>query len=307
MPDTQHVQRLVSSLATAGWRATRIPARGRLAANRQLLILGTPQRELRLRLSVYKVGGTGRDRPDERRVEITTTYHAGMTRLANHHDVILGFDPVNDVYVGLDPRRLEVGGPTHNASTFVDRNGLATAHSDRIVVRPYPAPVLGGTELQAYFRPERLSEYLFNGEAIHAGVYLGDGAVLFSANTAVPRTFLRLPTHRLKVTCFGSMTAETRGVLERHRLTCSKHSSRTMSPSSAGQSSARNNSRLSGGSALPPGLWANSSCSIRSAGGCEPRDAPTWPNESNGRAWSRSGKDTTFIRSKMTAPIASLR
>jgi hypothetical protein len=78
--------------------------------------------------------------------------------------------------VGLDPRRLEVGGDKHNASTFVDRNGLLTARADRIIIRPYPAPVLGGTELHAYFRPERLSEYLFNIEAIHGGVYLGDGA-----------------------------------------------------------------------------------------------------------------------------------
>jgi hypothetical protein len=107
--DTQHVQRLVSSLATAGWRATRVPVRGRLAPNRQLLILGTPQREVRLRLSVYKVGGTGRDRPDERRVEITTTYHAGMTRLADYQDVTLGSRSVKGMTSARSKRTGQIG------------------------------------------------------------------------------------------------------------------------------------------------------------------------------------------------------
>ena len=172
---TNHIQRLVGSLLEHGWRAIRIPANGRLESNRQLIIFQTPVKTVKLRLSVYKVGGSGRNKPDERRVEITTTYRAGMDRLQDYQDVILGYNYETDAYVGLDPRRLEFGGDTHNASSFLDRSGLEAARNDRIIVNPYPAQILGGLEHQAFFRPERLTEYLFNFLFIHDGLYLGDG------------------------------------------------------------------------------------------------------------------------------------
>ncbi len=172
---TNHIQRFVGSLLEHGWRPLQLPENGRLRRNRQLLELRTPTRTLKLRLSIYKTTGSGRNKPDERRVQITTTYRAGMQRLPDYQDVVLGYSFEEDAYVGVDPRRLEFGGDTHNASSFLDRSGLETARTDRIIVNPYPAQILGGIEHQAFFRPERLTEYLFNVDFIHDGLYLGDG------------------------------------------------------------------------------------------------------------------------------------
>ena len=173
-----HTQRFLQNLVASGWTVDQLPVNDRLPRNRARLHLRAPHQLKRLRVSIFKIGKSGRSRPDERRIEITTTYLKGLARLQEYADVVLGYEPEQDVYVGLDPRRLEFGGPTSNASTFVDRSSVSTAPDDRINVRAYPAPILGGTEFQAYFRPVRLAEYLFNHEVIHANFYLGHG--LFS-------------------------------------------------------------------------------------------------------------------------------
>ena len=152
-----------------------LPSNNRLPRNRAKLTLSTPNQFKRLRLSIYKIGKSGRSRPDERRVEITKTYISGLERLPEFADVVLGYEPELDSYVGLDPRRLEFGGETSNASTFVDRGSVDGAPDERINIRAYPAHILGGTEFQAYFRPSRLAEYLFNHDLIHANFYLGHG------------------------------------------------------------------------------------------------------------------------------------
>lgn len=170
-----HMQKLFQHLAVAGWTIEQLPASNRLPRNRVKLSLIAPNHSRRIRVSIYKIGNTGRSKPDERRVEITKTYLSGLKRSARYSDVVLGYEPILDVYVGLDPRRLEHGGHTSNASTFVDRNSVLNAPANRINIRPYPAPVLGGTEFQAYFKPERLSEYLFNQELIHGNFYSGYG------------------------------------------------------------------------------------------------------------------------------------
>lgn len=160
---TDHIQRFVGSLIDQGWQPVQIPEKGRLKRNRQLISFKTPSKTLNVRVCIYKVGGSGRAKPDERRVEITTTYRAGMERLPDYQDV------------GLDPRRLEYGGDTHNASSFLDSSGLEASRNDRLTVNPYPTTILGGVEYQAFFRPERLSEYLLNHSFIHDCLYLGDG------------------------------------------------------------------------------------------------------------------------------------
>lgn len=182
-----HVMRLVTDLADTGWLQVQLPSGARLLPNRQLIELSTPQRSIRVRVSIYKIGDRGEShRLDERRIEITTTFGNGLPRLKNWADVVLGYNAANDAYVGLDPRRLSLGGKTHNASTSVDPAALFAASKSRILVRPHETPSLG-LEYQAIFRPQRLAEYLFNTESIHHGLYRGDG--LFSG--AVHR-----PTHQ---------------------------------------------------------------------------------------------------------------
>lgn len=173
-----HVLRVIHDLSAYGWIATQFPARGQVQKNHQLLELHALRHDVRFRLSAYKVSGRGEaHRLHQQRIEITSTLKSGLPRLRNYADVILGYDPDRDVYVGLDPRRLALGGKTHNASTSVDPSALAAASNLRILVRPHKTKSFK-LEYQAIFGPQRLGEYLFNYEAIHAGVYAGDG--LFS-------------------------------------------------------------------------------------------------------------------------------
>ena len=183
-----HICRLVHDLAAVGWRPTHFPSNAKLLSNRQLIELRELHSAIQVRISVFKVGDRGEPhRLDERRIEITTTFASGMSRLRNWTDVVLGYDFANDVYVGLDPRRLNLGGKTHNASTSVDPLALIAASRSHILIRPRETPSLG-VEYQAIFRPERLGEYLFNYKSIHEGLYRGDG--LFSGLTRKPRKLI---------------------------------------------------------------------------------------------------------------------
>jgi hypothetical protein len=58
------------------------------------------------------VTGSSRGRPEERRIEITSTYPKGLPHLAKFPDIVLGYDPITNLYVGVDPQRIEHGGPT---------------------------------------------------------------------------------------------------------------------------------------------------------------------------------------------------
>jgi len=176
-----HVMRVIRDLSDTGWAPLVLPSEARLLPNRQLIELRTPQRSIRVRFSIYKVGDRGEPhRLDERRIEITKTFANGLTRLRNWADIVLGYDAVNDVYVGLDPHRLRLGGQTHNASSSIDPAALLATHRSKILIRPHETVSLG-VEYQAFFGPQRLAEYLFNFESIHEGLYRGDG--LFSGTT----------------------------------------------------------------------------------------------------------------------------
>jgi hypothetical protein len=189
-----HSMRLVRDLSDGGWKPVRFPDNAAIVANRQLLELRTPNRSVRLRISIFKVGDRGEaHRRDERRIEITTTFASGLSRLRNWADVVLGYDPASDTYVGLDPRRLGLGGETHNASSSVDPAALNAASNVRVLVRPHETPSLG-LEYQAIFRPKRLGEYLFNYEAIHAGRYRSDGLLSGSSPRPTPQAMWTLPT-----------------------------------------------------------------------------------------------------------------
>lgn len=166
-----YVRMAVEGLVNGGWTLEGIPTSARAVMNRQLITLQLPNSEARFRLSVYKVGGTGRGRLHERRVEITTTYSSGLRRLANYRDVVLGYDVTSDLFVGLDPRRLAYGGDTHNASSFVSQQALTWQRHDRLLIRSHPSNIFAGTEYHAFFYPECLAEYLLNIDSIHAGTY----------------------------------------------------------------------------------------------------------------------------------------
>ena len=171
----------VKALTGTGWSAVEGPLAGRLRRNQQLMVLRVPGNERRVRLSVYKVTGSGRSRPGERRIEITTTYLSGLPRLSDYEDVVLGFDAPTGTFVGVDPRRLAYGGETSNASTFFDSAGLDWSDPRRILVRVRNVRLFDGTEYHAFFKPIRLAEYIFNQREIHSGIYNNRGP--FSGRT----------------------------------------------------------------------------------------------------------------------------
>jgi hypothetical protein len=168
-----HLTRLIKDLLYCGWTIDTVPEDGKIPRNGLKLILKTREKELRLRVYAYKVTSSGRSRPHERRVEITTTYKSGIKPLNRFRDVVLGIDVDGGKYVGIDSRRLKIGGPTHNASSFFDREGLSVKSGELLI---NPRPVVdrifpSRIELHSFFDRTRLSEYLFNHHEIHTGLY----------------------------------------------------------------------------------------------------------------------------------------
>lgn len=173
--DSNYVQRVAYELIKVGWNIRAIPAKGKLKRNHQLIEFRLPSTATRVRLSVFSVGDRGEShRRDERRIQITTTYLSGLKRLPDYKDVVLGYDSENDVYVGLDARRLGFGGKKHNASSSVYATALEKTPRDQIRIRPHETKILG-LEHQAIFKPERLAEYVFNADSIHKGIYNATG------------------------------------------------------------------------------------------------------------------------------------
>ena len=125
---------------------------------------------------VYKVTESSRGKPYERRIEITSTYPKGLRKRRDFQDVVLGYENTRAIFVGVDPRRIAHGGPTGNASSFFDKEGLTWSHSDEILVKPRRVTLFPtGVEFHAFFKPGRLAEYFFNVDAIHRGSYAGRG------------------------------------------------------------------------------------------------------------------------------------
>ena len=175
-PAKSHLLVIFHALVQAGWKPISAPADGRLLRNGQCVVLKCGQGERCFRLFVYKITGSGRQRPYERRIEITSTYQKGLTRLRSYPDVVLGCYGERELFVGVDPRRIAHGGPTGNASSFFDIAGMDWNRDDEILIRPRTARLFpGGIEYHAFIRPLRLAEYFFNFEAIHAGTYAGAG------------------------------------------------------------------------------------------------------------------------------------
>jgi len=193
-PAKSHLLDVVQSLLRAGWTIEQTPQNAQLARNGQKMLLKSDRVDLRFRLFVYKVTGSGRGNPEERRIEITSTYQKGLSRLAKFPDVVFGYDPSSQIYVGVDSERIKHGGRTGNASSFFDKRGLNITSRDAIVVRQRKAAVFvkKGVEYHAFIDPQRLSEYLFNKDEIHSGTYLGDGEYSGKLSDQMPLISLQI-------------------------------------------------------------------------------------------------------------------
>jgi hypothetical protein len=192
VPDRRgHVSRLLGDLIATGWTIEGVPTDGRIPRNGVLLSLLSGDIEIRLRVFLYKVTSSGRSRPHERRVEITTTYQSGLSRSRRFRDIVLGVDMNTGKYVGIDSRRLHLGGATHNASSFFDLEGLSAKQNDLVIIPRSVAHALfrSDVEFHAFFDRNRLAEYLANAQQIHRGTYQYDGMI--SRSSAAKRK--RLP------------------------------------------------------------------------------------------------------------------
>jgi hypothetical protein len=173
-PANSHLLQVVKALLTAGWRIERVPEGARLLRNGQKIILRTEQGDLCFRLFVYKVTDSGRNRPDERRVEMTSKI--GLVKVRSFPDVVLGISTDPSAFVGFNAERLTYGGETHNASSFFNIDGLKALRGDFIKIDKRSSKLFtSGVEYHAFFLSNRIAEYLCNRQSIHTGAYGHDG------------------------------------------------------------------------------------------------------------------------------------
>lgn len=172
-----HMATILRDFLWSGWRIESIPDSGRIPRNGMMLVLRLHDEEVRVRLFAYAVTTSSRNRVHERRVEITTTYMSGLAALRRYGDIVLGVDRASGKYVGVDNRRLRMGGKTHNASSFFDLEGLSVRRGELLVnPRAVSTPIFpAGVEHHAFFDRRRLTEYLFNYRQIHSGLYMFTG------------------------------------------------------------------------------------------------------------------------------------
>jgi len=174
-----HNGRIISDLISHGWAIESLPLGGKIPSNRALIVLREGEKEIRIRVSAYTVTGSSRSKPHERRVEITTTYGSGLVRRRDLNDVVLGIDKTSNKYVGIDSRRLNLGGKEHNSSSFFDLEGLSVRKGGFVIKPRAVANALfaNGIEHHAFYDSSRLAEYLFNQSEIHAGDYAYSGVL----------------------------------------------------------------------------------------------------------------------------------
>lgn len=202
-----HTVQVIRALVDIGWTIEESTQDGLLRRNGQLVSLVWARNAAAFRIFVYKITGSGRN-SHERRVEITTTYQKGLEPARGYDDIVLGFDPSQEIFVGVDARRLEHGGKTGNASSFIDPEGLAQA-SDRTITIIRRSSQIFGIEQHAYFKGSRLAEYLVNAIDIHRGMYDGGGDFSKNRRLAV-RPSLQVPaTAKIgnQVTLHGPISA----------------------------------------------------------------------------------------------------
>lgn len=120
------------------------------------------------RVLLFAVSGSGRSKPQERRVEITSTYAGkNLEEFPGHSDLVVGIDREGQNLVGIDARRLRSGGSSHNASTFVYLPAFDIASSAGYYVFINDRQNLFEKEYQIYFRPSFALNYLIEVSSLH--------------------------------------------------------------------------------------------------------------------------------------------
>ena len=138
----------------------------KIANNKLTIEIQRGGHTLQFRILLFAVGAAGRNNPFERRVEITSTYSGRLKLLPGYVDVVLGVERQKRLLVGIDSRRLEHGGPTHNASTFVYLPSFKKLGIDGW----FPMRTsthLFDSEYQIYLKPSFLVDYLEQHGSLH--------------------------------------------------------------------------------------------------------------------------------------------
>jgi hypothetical protein len=156
---------IISALGSVA--GTRLVSAERLSGNRIRIRLDVSGHLLDFRIFAFAVGSGGRSIKEERRVEITSTYASSLVKLGGVVDVVLGVERKTGYLVGIDPRRLEHGGPTHNASTFVYSRHFQRLTHENFVAFENDRQQLFSREYQIYFKPQFLLSYLSEFSVLH--------------------------------------------------------------------------------------------------------------------------------------------
>ncbi len=161
---TQYADWIIGEIKQA--TPTGIGSISKIAGNKFTIEINQSGHVHRFRVLLFAVGAAGRANPLERRVEITSTYSGGLVALPGHVDVVLGIEREMKLLVGIDPRRLDHGGRTHNASTFVYLPSFEKLFNDGwLPLRT--STQLFESEYQIYFEPSFLIDYLRQHETLH--------------------------------------------------------------------------------------------------------------------------------------------
>jgi hypothetical protein len=140
----------------------------RLSGSRLAIIFEMENLIYKYRVLLFAVGGSGRNNALERRVEITSTYAGGnLSELPGFSDLVIGIDRQGRNMVGIDPRRLRYGGPSHNASTFVYLPVFDRLRAMNYFVFGNDRQNLFTKEYQIYFKPEFVMSYLTEFSSLH--------------------------------------------------------------------------------------------------------------------------------------------
>ncbi|WP_441233200.1 DUF3883 domain-containing protein [Bradyrhizobium sp. 930_D9_N1_4] len=155
----------IESVASSGLNNYEVQ---RLTGSRLTITFEKDNTTYRYRILLFAVGGSGRSNALERRIEITSTYAGGnLVALPGFSDLVIGIDRQGRNMIGLDPRRLQFGGSSHNASTFVYLPALDRLRSMDFFLFPNDRQTLFLKEYQVYFKPRFVGNYLAEFSLLH--------------------------------------------------------------------------------------------------------------------------------------------
>jgi hypothetical protein len=163
--NTNYSDFFIESVASSGLHVVEVQ---KISGSRLTIIFENNGVIYKCRVLLFAVGGSGRSNTLERRVEITSTYVGGnLIKLPGFSDLVVGIDRQGRNMVGLDPRRLDYGGQSHNASTFVYLPAFDRLKSTDYFVFINDRQALFSKEYQIYFKPEFVKRYLLEFSSLH--------------------------------------------------------------------------------------------------------------------------------------------